>query len=390
MMVDFTKTVMVKDQDFGTIPGVGKPCLYKAGAEKLCTLFGFTPSFQLIERTEDWTGREHGEPFFYYFYKCVLSRDGFVIGEGDGSCNSFEKKYRYRSWQRKCPKCGAAAIFSSKQADSPGFYCWAKKDGCGAKFGLKDPAITSQEAGKMPNPDIAESVNTIQKMAQKRALIAAVLIASNASAFYTQDVEDMHAIDVEYEDVRETQPEVRERRLSEERAKRAPPPFNMTPEEIDPTGPVPDPDPSLEAMEKRYSDKVSGTKKEPKPRVKQSQPAVSFEMLGAFGEVKKMLHAETSSDALYYSVLGQAGYKKSSEIPDRDSGSQVYRMLVAALNSIKKTTADREEAEELARKLGPEKFWQFAGNEGIDAEALAAMTGEELGKFLVKLREVAA
>jgi hypothetical protein len=33
-------------------------------------------------------------------------------------------------------------------------------------------------------------VNTIQKMAQKRALIAATLLAVNGSEFFTQDIED--------------------------------------------------------------------------------------------------------------------------------------------------------------------------------------------------------
>jgi hypothetical protein len=40
------------------------------------------------------------------------------------------------------------------------------------------------------NPDPADVVNTIDKMAQKRALVAAVLIAVNASELFTQDVED--------------------------------------------------------------------------------------------------------------------------------------------------------------------------------------------------------
>jgi hypothetical protein len=43
---------------------------------------------------------------------------------------------------------------------------------------------------RVPNPDVADVVNTIQKMAQKRALVAATLIATSASEFYTQDVED--------------------------------------------------------------------------------------------------------------------------------------------------------------------------------------------------------
>ena len=43
---------------------------------------------------------------------------------------------------------------------------------------------------RIPNPDAADVVNTIQKMAQKRALVAATLIATSASEFFTQDMED--------------------------------------------------------------------------------------------------------------------------------------------------------------------------------------------------------
>ncbi|MEO0594540.1 MAG: hypothetical protein AAF126_00345, partial [Chloroflexota bacterium] len=44
---------------------------------------------------------------------------------------------------------------------------------------------------RVPNEDVFSIVNTIDKMAQKRALIAAVLIGANASEFFTQDVEDL-------------------------------------------------------------------------------------------------------------------------------------------------------------------------------------------------------
>jgi hypothetical protein len=46
---------------------------------------------------------------------------------------------------------------------------------------------------RIPNPDVADLINTIQKMAQKRALVAATLIATAASEFFTQDVEDAAA-----------------------------------------------------------------------------------------------------------------------------------------------------------------------------------------------------
>lgn len=193
-MVKFVEAAMKKDTDFGIIPGTGsKPTLYKPGAEKLCTLFALAPRFKIIERREDWTGADHGgEPFFFYHLKCELYYRGEVfVGEADGSCNSFEKKYRYRKSERTCPVCGKTAIIKGKAEYGGGWVCFAKKDGCGAKFKDGDPVIEGQVAGQVTNPDVADQVNTILKMAQKRALVAATLIAVNASEFFTQDIEDM-------------------------------------------------------------------------------------------------------------------------------------------------------------------------------------------------------
>lgn len=197
LLVDLTRTLMVQDVDYGIIPGTPKPTLLKPGAEKLCTQFGMTPTFELVDSVKDWNGATHGEPLFYFEYKCRLWRGDMQVGEGNGSCNSWEKKYRYRDQQRVCPSCGVAAIFKSKprQGDPPGkamgWYCWSKKGGCGAQFGPGDTAIESQETGQIANPDVFDQINTITKMSQKRALIAATLVATNASEFYTQDLDEL-------------------------------------------------------------------------------------------------------------------------------------------------------------------------------------------------------
>lgn len=201
-LVEFVQTAMRPNIDYGVIPGTPKPTLLKPGAEKLTTLFGLTTRFQIVEKTEDWIGVAHGEePFFYYWYRCQLWRGERLIAEADGSCNSREAKYRWRTADRRCPTCQAAAIKRSKypprgapKGTEPGWYCFAKAGGCGAEFAADDTAIISQQGGRMPNPDIADQVNTLQKMAQKRALIAAVLIGVNASEFFTQDIEDMQPI----------------------------------------------------------------------------------------------------------------------------------------------------------------------------------------------------
>lgn len=192
-VTEFVSRVLRKDVDYGTIPGTDKRTLLKPGAEKLTTFFGLSTRFQLLERIEDWTGEQHGgEPFFYYLYRCQLFRGDVLIAEGDASCNSRETKYRWRDAQRLCPACGVTSIIKGKEDFGGGWLCWKKKGGCGAKFADGDQTIESQQTGRVFNPDIADQVNTIQKMSQKRSLVGAVLLAVNASEFFTQDVEDIY------------------------------------------------------------------------------------------------------------------------------------------------------------------------------------------------------
>jgi hypothetical protein len=197
-VVAYVKKAFVKEVDFGAIAGTDKPTLLKPGAEKLCSLFQLTPRFAVVASVVDWDGSTHGgEALFYYHYKCSLYRGPYLIAEGEGSCNSHEKKYRYRYADRVCPSCGQPTIKRSKFPPrdapemEPGWYCHTKAGGCGANFDADAPAIVEQKVGQVLNPDVAEQLNTIQKMGQKRALVAATLIAVNASEFFTQDLEDM-------------------------------------------------------------------------------------------------------------------------------------------------------------------------------------------------------
>ncbi len=179
------EAVMRDGEHYGVIPGCKKPSLLKPGAEKLCLTFHLAPSYQIL--TERDLGRGHRE----IQIKCQLHSimSGKLIGEGLGSCSTMESKYRYRDGVRKCPKCQAEAIIASKYEDG-GYYCFPKKGGCGAKFKDGDQAIEGQNTGRMENPDIADSYNTVLKMAAKRAQVAAALTATGASDIFTQDVED--------------------------------------------------------------------------------------------------------------------------------------------------------------------------------------------------------
>lgn len=195
MMVRFGKEIMVAGIDYGKIPGTDKNTLLKAGAEKLCSGFRMVPRPTIVESVTDWTGEDHGgEPFLYFLVRCALyTRDGELICEASGSCNSWEPKYRFRNAKRKCPHCGQASIIKGKEEFGGGFLCFKNKGGCGAKFKINDPDITQQQIGQITNDDICDLANTLLKMAEKRALIAATLLGANASEFYTQDLEDMSA-----------------------------------------------------------------------------------------------------------------------------------------------------------------------------------------------------
>ena len=193
---EFINHVLDEGKDYGTTPGTGdKPALLKPGAEKLLNFFGLMHTFDDVNTIEDWTGKEYGgEPFFFYRQRINLYRiingERILVGTADGSCNSWEKKYRYRKQERICPACGMATVIKGKAEYGGGWLCWAKKGGCGAKYPDGDEVIESQEVGQVKNPDPAEQANTVLKMAQKRALVAGVLITTGASDYFTQDVDD--------------------------------------------------------------------------------------------------------------------------------------------------------------------------------------------------------
>lgn len=188
LIVDYTRQAMVEGTDYGKIPNAGdRLVLFQAGADKLCNWFGLRISYEIVEMVKDWTGADHnGEPFFYYEVRATGFRNDYLIGEGVGSCTSWESKYRWRRCERTCPNCGKENIRKSREG---GWYCWAKTGGCGATFPAGDQSIESQETGRKPNPDIFDHVNTIEKMAFKRAKVSCTINCLSASEF-TQDMED--------------------------------------------------------------------------------------------------------------------------------------------------------------------------------------------------------
>lgn len=179
---------MKEGEHYGVIPGTqGKPTLLKAGAEKLALVFRLAPSFD-IHKTELPGGHREFEVI------CELKHipSGRTLGQGVGSCSTMESKFRYRyaeaeSTGRPVPKdyWKARDIHPDTAQDMLGGKGFIPKKIDGQWF------ICKRTDEKVENPDIADTFNTVLKMAKKRAQVDATLTATAASDFFTQDLDDM-------------------------------------------------------------------------------------------------------------------------------------------------------------------------------------------------------
>ncbi len=181
-------TAMKDGEHFGRIPGCGdKPTLLKPGAEKLCLTFRLAPTYDVDERNLD---RDHRE----YRVQCTLSSilTGAFLGQGVGTCSTMEGKYRFRAGVAEVTDKPVPRAYWDMRAEDPakahellggkGFTV-KKVDGKGW--------MIAKGGEKVENDNIADSYNTVLKMAKKRALVDAVLTATAASDIFTQDLEDI-------------------------------------------------------------------------------------------------------------------------------------------------------------------------------------------------------
>lgn len=172
---DFIKRAMVEGSDYGKIPGTDKDTLLQPGAQKLAEIYGFAVDFEDARPPIERWGDDGSEPLFAYFKRARLMRrtDGLFVGAGIGSCNSREEKYSGR-W-----------VFEREVPDHLDRSRLRRRDGKSKKNG--SPYVMF----RIPNPALFDLVNTIEKMAAKRALVMAVIAATRSAGIFTQDLEDM-------------------------------------------------------------------------------------------------------------------------------------------------------------------------------------------------------
>lgn len=179
---ELMRGAMVRDVHFGVIPGCGKkPTMLKPGAEMLAMMFRLSPHIK-TDITE--LGNGHRE----YTVTCsmVHIQTGDTWAQGVGSCSTMESKYRWRNVQ-DFEVTDAPIPRDAK--DRKSFY---RKQGFGmVKVEGDWKWVRFIGDGKAENPDIADTYNTVLKMAKKRAQIDATLSALGCSHLFTQDLEDL-------------------------------------------------------------------------------------------------------------------------------------------------------------------------------------------------------
>lgn len=219
----FVKKILVPGVDFAAFVG-DKPSLLQPGAQKFVRFFGYDAIPSQIKVIENWDTPISLEqfPLFQYHYAYLLYHGDTLVAQAEGSCNSYEQRFRWR-WvkESELPIQFANKVellehrentvgefkFAIDKRETGGKWgkpekYWDKfeaaiEDGTAEQYmkkaskGKEYPAyrITMSEF-RVPNTNIYDQVNTVLKIAMKRALVAATLLGCMASEFFTQDVDE--------------------------------------------------------------------------------------------------------------------------------------------------------------------------------------------------------
>lgn len=212
---DLVADTLVKGTDYDIVPGTDKPTLLQPGADKLLKAYGLVTRMELVGSVEDWE-----KPFFMYRYRASViwprkMEDGSireeVLSQCEGSCNSKEIKYAWR-WANEDEltpaqlldakggllkvQGGERMIFEWKMTEEERTRSIAenwRRESKTSKAGKPYKVVYDPHGKKyrIPNEGVFDQVNTMQKMAQKRARVGAAIQGTNASDMFTQDMEDM-------------------------------------------------------------------------------------------------------------------------------------------------------------------------------------------------------
>ena len=150
---------MKEGRDYGKVGKMTKPALHQPGAELLLAEFGLSSKSIRVDATEDIEG-----DFFSYAYLCEIWDGDVFIASREGVCNSDEANYRNQAPRRLYREIRAGGGVPEKPTKN-------------------DPSVYG--AG--------EGAETYAAMAQKRAMVAATLVATDTHFLFPLD-DDMESV----------------------------------------------------------------------------------------------------------------------------------------------------------------------------------------------------
>jgi hypothetical protein len=165
LIQEVMKTVMQDGTHYGKIPGAGqKPTLLKAGAEKLASTFRLAVD-PIVEELS------YGDEYRVRVKANIAEMgSGRFLGAGVGEASSAETKYQWR-----------AAVCDQEYDETPDHLRRVK-------WNRGDRGPWQQRQVRM---NVADVINTVLKMAKKRAMVDGILTVTGASDIFTQDIEEL-------------------------------------------------------------------------------------------------------------------------------------------------------------------------------------------------------
>jgi len=191
LIQDVMKAVMKDGEHYGKIPGCGdKPSLLQPGAQKLIMTFRLVPDAEVTV-----TELHHPTVFGHREYRVkvkMFTQNGVLLGAGVGSCNTLEKKYRFRPGpaeltENPVPK----EYWDARKEDPKKAQSLIGGPGHQAKKNESGQWVIAIQGDAVEHDNPADYYNTCEKMAYKRALVSATLTVTAASDIFTQDIEEM-------------------------------------------------------------------------------------------------------------------------------------------------------------------------------------------------------
>lgn len=165
-------------RDYGVVPGTKRATLFKPGAERLSMVFGVYPRYSIVDKEVD-----HDRVNKFTKWVDTDKKPSKELGQKLKAENKGRWRKRENQWVWQ----------EVIENESVGLYryvvrCELVHRKTGTVVGDGIGSCSTMESKYIDRPRDVE--NTILKMAEKRAFIAAVINAFSLSDRFTQDVED--------------------------------------------------------------------------------------------------------------------------------------------------------------------------------------------------------